>query len=529
MPRRRLHGLLITLGLLLGGPAALAEQVLRSGHSGEPDSLDPHQAWAGTAVIIVNDLFEGLLTLNAMGQPVPGIAKTWKISSDGLTYEFQLRPGLAWSDGKPLVAADVVYGIKRLATPATRGSLMAAHVKAIRNGAEILSGEIDPHELAISAPDADRVVIELARPTPYFLTILALPAFAPVPRHAIERHGTGWTQPGKHVSNGPFMLTAWTPQEKVVARRNPYFHAADSVSLDEILYLPLDDLNTGLRMFRARELDAMVNFPPERIDWIRDNLPNSLRLSPSLGLYVYVPNHSRPPFNDPLVRQALNMVLDRQAITERIIRTGDRPAFGVVPPGVEGYYPPAEDPLATQALAVRRNQARQLLAEAGYNKANPLTFELLYHTSEEHKKVAIAAASMWKSIGVNTELVNAERSVVDAAAKNGEFDLVRSAWFSPYADAYGFLNRFETGSPGNTSRYASTRFDELLRRANDLQDPAARAALLREAEELLLKDQAVLPMFYYVSRRLVAPRVRGWDDRNLTAFHPARYLSLVDQ
>jgi oligopeptide transport system substrate-binding protein len=526
--RRNILGLLVTFGMLMGGPAALAQQILRSGHSGEPDSLDPHQAWAGTAVIIVNDLFEGLLTLNAQGRPVAGIAESWEVSSDGLRYEFQLRPKLAWSDGTPLVAADVVYGLQRLATPATRGSLMAAHVKAIRNGAEILSGLAEPSQLAVTAPAIDRVVIELARPTPYFLTILALPAFAPVPRHVIELHGMGWTQPGKHVSNGAFMLRAWTPQEKVVVVRNPHFHSAQSVSLDEVRYLPLDNLNTGLRMFRAQELDAMVNFPPERIDWIRDNIPGALRLSPSLGLYVYVPNHSRPPFNNPLVRRALNMVLDRRAITQRIIRTGDRPAFGVVPPGVDGYFPPMVDRLADQDLATRRKQARQLLSEAGYDEANPLRFELLYHTSEEHKKVAIAAASMWRSIGVNTELINAERSVVDTAAKNGDFDLVRSAWFSPYADAYGFLNRFETGSPGNTSRYASPEFDELLRRANNLQDPAARAELLREAENLVIKNQAVIPIFYYVSRRLVSPRVRGWDDHNLTALHAARYLSLTD-
>jgi len=272
-----------------------------------------------------------------------------------------------------------------------------------------------------------------------------------------------------------------------------------------------------------------VNFPPERIDWIRNNMPGALRLSPSLGLYVYVPNHSRPPFDNPLVRRALNLVLNRRAITERIIRTGDRPAFGVVPPGVDGYFPPVVDPLGDQNLDARRRQARQLLREAGYDAANPLRFKLLYHTSEEHKKVAIAATSMWKSIGVSVELINAERSVVDTAAKNGDFDLVRSAWFSPYADAYGFLNRFETGSPGNTSRYSSVEFDELLQRANDLQDPAARAVLLREAENLLLQDQAVIPMFYYVSRRLVSPRVRGWDDRSLTTFHPARYLSLTDQ
>ena len=339
----------------------------------------------------------------------------------------------------------------------------------------------------------------------------------------------GWTQPGRHVSNGAFVLKSWVPQERIVVVRNPHFHAGDSVALEEVHYLPVDNLNTGFAMFRAGELDAMVNFPPERIDWIREHLPSALRLSPSLGLYVYVVNHSRPPFDNPLVRRALNMVIDRAAITERLIRTGDSPAFGVVPPGVENYYPPITDRFADEPMAERRRKARQMLRDAGYDADNPLTFKLLYHTSEEHKKVAIAAASMWKAIGVKTELLNAERSVVDTAAKNGEYDMVRSAWFSPYTDAYGFLNRFETGSPGNTSRYSSQEFDSLLERANSLLDPTSRAALLREAEHLVVQDQAVIPMFYYVSRRLVSSRVGGWDDNNLTAFHPARYLSLQDK
>jgi oligopeptide transport system substrate-binding protein len=520
-----------TLGLVASAcaQADTAPQILRSGNSGDADSLDPHLAWAGTANIVVNDLFEGLLTLGADGKPVAGIAESWDVSADGLRYEFRLRKDLRWSDGAPLSSRDVVYGLMRLANPTTHASLWAAEVKAIRNGSAILNGDMPVESLGVSAPTPDRVVIELAQPTPYLLTILALAPFGPVPEHAIRAHGAQWTQPGNLVSNGAFKLAQWIPQEKIVVTRNPYFRAADSVALDQVEYFPLDNLNTGFARFRAGELETMVNFPPERLDWIRENMPDSLHLSPSLGLYVYVPNHSRPPFDDVRVRRALSLVLDRPLITERLIRTGDRPAYGVVPPNVSNYLPPLTDPAHHQSFDERRQAARQLLGEAGYSSANPLRFELLYHTSEEHKKVAIAAASMWKQIGVTVELVNSERSVVDAAAKNGEFDLVRSAWFSPFADAYGFLNRFESGSPSNTSRYSNEDYNQLVRRANRLSDPQARAELLRAAEQALVADQAVIPIFYYVSRRLVSPRVRGWDDSNLTALRPARYLSLADE
>ncbi|MEE8306463.1 MAG: peptide ABC transporter substrate-binding protein [Gammaproteobacteria bacterium] len=520
-----------TLGLIAGAyaQADTAPQILRSGHSGDADSLDPHLAWAGTAIIVVSDLFEGLLTLGADGRPVAGIAESWDVSADGLRYEFRLRKDLRWSDGTPLSSGDVVYSLRRLANPATRASLGAAQVKAIRNGGAILSGDMPVESLGVSAPSPDRVVIELAHPTPYLLTVLALPAFAPVPERAIRAHGIQWTQPGNLVSNGAFKLDRWIPQEKIVVARNPHFHAVDSVALDQVQYYPLNNLNTGFAKFRAGELETMVNFPPERLDWLRENMPDSLHLSPSLGLYVYVPNHSRPPFDDVRVRRALSLVLDRAIITQRLIRTGDRPAYGVVPPNVSNYFPPLPDLEHNQSFDQRRQTALQLLSEAGYSRTKPLRFELLYHTSEEHKKVAIAAASMWKQIGVTVELVNSERAVVDAAAKNGEFDLVRSAWFPPYADAYGFLNRFESGSPSNTSRYDNEDYNQLVQRANQISDPQARAELLRKAEQALVADQAVIPIFYYVSRRLVSPRVRGWDDSNLTALRPARYLSLADE
>lgn len=526
MTRRTRAALLASLVLAL--PLAEARDVFRSGHSGEPDSLDPHQASSGTAIIVVNELFEGLLTLSAHGKPVLGAAEHWEVDATGIRYRFRLRENLEWSDGRPLTAEDFVYAFRRLANPATRGSLLAVYLHRVKGGREALRGDIPPTEIGVTKLSPRELEIELEEPTPFFPTMLASPALVPVPRHSIETHGDRWTQPGNLVSNGPFRLDSWVPQEVIRLKRNERFHAADSVALAGAEFYPLDDLNTGLRKFRAGELDAMVNFPPDRLEWIRENLPAALRLSPSLGLYVYVLNLREPPLDDLRVRRALSLATDRMALTQRLIKTGDKPAWGLIPPGIANYLDPLPDPAAHLTAEEKRKRARTLLADAGFTPANPLTVEIKYHTSEEHKRVAVALAAMWRSVGVVAELSNAERAVVQAAAKNGDFQVLRAAWFSLYEDAYGLLNFFVSDSPSNYSGYASEAFDAGLLRANRILDTDARAQALREIELMLMRDQPVIPLFYYVSRRLVTPDLAGWEDDNLTAFHPARYLSFKE-
>lgn len=519
---RALAGLVAGLVLVL--PLADARDVFRSGHSGEPDSLDPHQASSGTAIIVVNELFEGLLTLSAKGKPVLGAAEHWEVDATGTRYRFRLRENLEWSDGRPLTADDFIYAFRRLADPATRGSLLAVYLHRVKGGREALRGDIDPKEIGVRKLNARELEIELKEPTPFFPTMLASPALVPVPRHSIDAHGDRWTQPGNMVSNGAFRLDSWVPQEVIRLKRNERFHSSESVALTGAEFYPLDDLNTGLRKFRAGELDAMVNFPPDRLAWIRENLPGALRLSPSLGLYVYVLNVREPPLDDVRVRRALSLAADRMALTQRLIKTGDKPAWGLVPPGIANYLEPLPDPATGLTEEEKQARARALLADAGYGPGNPLTVEIKYHTSEEHKRVAVALAAMWRRVGVVAELSNAERAVVQAAAKNGDFQVLRAAWFSLYEDAYGLLNFFVSDSPSNYSGYSSREFDDGLLRANRILDAAERAQALREMELKLMRDQPVIPLFYYVSRRLVSPDLEGWDDDNLTAFHPARYL-----
>ena len=519
--RRLLYALL--LGLLASSPA-IAESVLRSGHPGEPDSLDPHLAVAAPALVVINDLFESLLTLDARGKPIAGAAASYSLSDDQRTYSFTLRPNLLWSDGRVITADDFVYSIRRLADPATAATTLAGFVDLFANGRAVLSGQLPPSALGVAAPDSRTVRITLAQPTPYFPTVIALPVFAPVPRHLIETVGQGWTRPGVMVSNGPFVLEAWRPGDQVRVRRNPRFHAAASVRLDGVIYRPIIDLNAGLRMFLAGDLDVMTNFPPERLDSLRQQRPGELRLSPSLGVTVYVINHRNPKLQDARVRQALSLAIDRDLLTTRVIRSGDRSAWSLVPPGMAGYGELLSAPPGSAAQRVAR--ARQLLSDAGYSMARPLDVELLYHSSEEHKRVAVAVTAMWQDIGVRASLRNAERQVVEVSARAGDFEIVRAAWFSTYADPMGLLQFLQTGSPANAGGYANAAFQQALDQATRLTDPTARLRALRSAEQLAMQDQAVIPLYFMVSRRLVSRRVIGWRDDNLTALRGARWLAV---
>jgi oligopeptide transport system substrate-binding protein len=515
------------LAAVSGVALAAGTQVFRSGHTGEPDTLDPQLAVTGTALVIASDLFEGLVTRNARGEIVPGAAERWTVDPSGLTYVFELRRGLGWSDGTPLDARDFEYSFRRLADPATAASSLAGQLRVVTGGEAALAGRSPPSALGVRAPAPTRLEIRLTRPAPWFLEVLASPAFAPVPRHAIERWGRDWTRPGRLVSNGAFVLAERRPGGPVSVTRNPRFRDARSVRLDEVQYFPLESLEAGFRRFQAGELDALVNFPPERLDWIRANMPGTLRLSPSLGVYVYVPNLTRPPLNDARVRRALSLALDRERLTQALLRTGDRPAWGVVPAGAGNPAGALPDPDARLSRAQRVAEARRLLREAGYDAAHPLKLRITFHTSEEHRRIALAVASLWKEAGVDATPDNAERRVVESRARDGDFELVRMLWFSPYDDPEGFLDFFRKGHPSNFTGYSSAAFEALMSEADAERDSRKRLALLRDAERRVIADSAVLPIYFLVSRRLVSRRVRGWESGNPTAFHPARYLSIA--
>lgn len=514
------------------------EAIFRSGHPGEPDSLDPHRAISAPSLVVNADLFEGLTALNARGRPVPGAAESWSVSPDGREYIFRLRRGLTYSDGVPISAADFVWSLRRLADPKTAAAGLAPWVDLIENGLEVLTGRLAPETLAVEAVDPLTLRIRLSRAAPYFASITALPAFAPLPRHVIERHGSAWTRPENFVSNGPFVLQSWTPGQMVRTRKNLRFHDAENVRLAGVEYHPVNDLNAGLRRFQTGQLDAITNFPPERLDWLRENMAAQLRLAPSLGVTVYVINHRLKKFKDPRVRQALTLSIDRQLLTERLVRAGDQPTVEFVPPDlytstdadgtnpIVGVSAARDQRQALSPTAETLAHARSLLREAGYGEDRPLEIEILYHASEEHQKVALAVAAMWQQVGVVARLRKAERQVVEVATRNGEFEIARAAWFAPYEDPEGYLSFLKATSTNNSGAWRNDQYERLLQEASTSANAATRLMRLREAERVALNDVAVIPLYYLVSRRLVSTRVEGWRNDNITALRPARWLSL---
>ena len=513
---------------LLSHPAWAEEQILRVGNGSEPATLDPALCDLNPDLQILHDLSEGLVTIGLSGEALPGQAESWTVSDDGLTYRFTLRPGLAWSNGAPLTAEDFAWSWRRTVAPKT-GSKYAFPFYPILNAEQILTGvERDPNALGVRAIDDRTLEVRLKAPTGFFLKLLGLPQFSPAYRPAVEQYGAQYTRPGNLVSNGAFMLVEWTPQSRIVVAKNPHYWDAASVKLDKVEYLPIENQNEELKRYRAGELDETYDVPSEQLDFVRAELPDELRITPFMGTYYLGFNLTRPPFRDNLkLRQAINLVIDREAIVAKITKAGETPAYGWVPPGIEGYAPRSFD-WETLPMADRIARARRLYAEAGYGPAKPLALELRYNTSENHKKIMIAIASMLKqTLGIQVTLVNQEFKVfVEARKAKRETELFRDGWTADYPDANNFAELLLTGAGLNDSGYASPAYDDLVHRAQLTVDPAARNTLLEQAEQQVLQDEPIAPIFNYTLKRLVKSYVKGYA-LNVLGFYYAKQVSLA--
>jgi oligopeptide transport system substrate-binding protein len=505
----------------------VAENVLRIGNSGEPDSLDPHQVSGNWEDRIVGDMFMGLTSEAADGTVIPGAAESWTISDDGLTYTFALRDH-SWSDGEPVTADDFVFALRRILDPATAAEY-AYILYPIKNAEAVNSGNLaDLEALGVRALDPQTLEITLERPTSYFVEQLTHYTAFPVPKHKVDELGDDWVKPDNIVGNGPYTVVEWLPNSHVKMVRNANFYDAGNVAIDEVDYFPTEERNAGTKQFRAGELDVQYDFASEQIDFLKENLPEATHLSPELAAYYYVFNTKVPPFDDVRVRQALAMAIDRDAITDKVLRTGEVPAYSLVPPNTGDYGEPPQVAWAELPYAERVEQAKALLAEAGFGPDNPLKFTLRYNTSENHKKIAIAVAAMWKQLGVETELFNTEVKVHYNDLQEHDFQVARAGWVADYNDPENFLSllRVKTG-PMNYGQYDNAEYDRLMDQSDAITDSTERNELMREAEAIMLAELPVIPIYHYVSKNLVSPRIEGWVD-NAKNKHRSRWLSLAE-
>jgi len=488
-----------------------AAKILNRGNGPEPESLDPQKARQDSSLNILRDLFEGLTSLDRDGKIVAGAAAAWDISADGLIYTFHLRDHLRWSDGSSLSAQDFVFGLRRLVDPAV-ASEYALIVAPIHNARAIVQGKLASQTLGVAAPDERTVVITLDAPTPYLTALLTHPSTFPVARRALGQ-GQAFTRPGRLLSNGAFVLSEWVEGSHITAQRNRYYWNAQAVKLDAVRYYHMSDAGTEFRRFRAGELHYTYAIPSQQFTWIREHLPQeSIHIDPQLAIYYYGFNVTRPPLDDPKLRRALSLVIDRTRITRQVTGLGEIPACSWVPPGTAEYTPQVPD-YCNQPMAERIDAARELYANAGYGPSRPLTVELSYSVGEMHNKIAVAVAAMWKeALGVNVKLHAEEFSSLMQRVRAKETEVFRHTWVGDYNDAQTFADLLRSDFGINVTGYHNAAYDKLLSDAEKQSDPHARRPKLEEAERLMLADQPLIPLYFYVSKHLVAPQVRGFEN-----------------
>ena len=513
----------IVLLLVLTAASMASAATLHRGTNSEPRSLDPHKAVGNSAAVILYDLFTGLMTLDAAGKLVPGVAESYTVSDDGLTYTFTLRANTLWSDGTPLTAEDFVYSFRRLLTPET-AARFASQLSPIVNALAINTGEMPPEALGVEAVNPQTLLVTLNQPTAYLPQLMSSNAASPVPRHVIEAEGRSWTRPEVMVSNGAYKLAEVMPATFIRAVKNDAFYDAETVAIDEVIFYPTENQGTSLSRFRAGELDVILNFPADQIDRIRETMPDSLHITPALGIYYLAPNIRKAPFDDPRVRRALALAIDREAIVQRLLPPGTAAATNIVPPITDGYNGTPAD-FADTPIGERMAEARALLQDAGYGPDKPLTFSLKTDPIEQNRRISVALTAMWQAIGSKIETDTTGASDVNRDGRTGNFEMIRWTWFGPINDAATFLGLLESTNGANVTGYNNPVFDAKYRAANAERDQQKREVLLAEAEAILNADQPIIPLYFHAGRRLVNPVVQGWID-NARSANLTRYLSL---
>ncbi|MGI9261689.1 MAG: peptide ABC transporter substrate-binding protein [Woeseiaceae bacterium] len=502
-----------------------SDGVLHRGNGAEPESLDVHKTNSTEAGHVQRDLGEGLVGYTPEGNLRPTAAEDWEVSANGTEYTFALRPHARWSNGDPVTAEDFVYSYRRLVDPAT-AALYTDSVNSIVNAAAILRGEASPDTIAVEAVGTYELKITLTQPVPYFLALLAHPSMYPVHRPSIEEHRDQHARPGNLVSNGAYRLVTWEVGSYIEIERNEHYWDDGSTSIDRVRHYVTPQPMVELNRYRAGELDITRTIPPELFAEMKDQRPDEVRVSSALGIYYYGFNLEKEPFaSNAKLRQALSLAIDRDVIVSLVGR-GEQAAYSWVPPGTANYDPQLYS-WSRMSQEERKRRAQQLYEEAGFGRDEPLTLEVRYNTNETHRQIAVAIQSMWKGVlGVNVELVNEDLQVLLSNVQVGNMEVFRLSWNGDYNDAHTFLTQLESGHSSNFTQYSSDEYDDLMARAARQVDPSARKLFLEDAERLALRDYPLIPIYFYINRSMVSPRVSGWGD-NVLNYHYSQHLSLA--
>ena len=503
-----------------------AKKILHFGNGSEPQDLDPQTVTGVPENHLHLAFFEGLVAEDPQLNLKPGVAERWEISADGLVYTFHLRADAKWSNGDPVTADDFVQSYQRMLTPAiaSQYAYMLWHVV----GAEDFNkGKLtDFSQTGFKALDPRTLRLTLRQRTPFLLHALNHHAWYPVHIPTVKKFGglarksTAWTRPENFVGNGAFVLKEWRPNQKIVAARSPTYWDRANVKLDELHFYPVELAETEERMFRTGQLDIVNEVPLGKIPVYQREQPGAIRTDPWCGVYFYRFNVSRKPFDDVRVRRALALAIDREMLVQRVLVSGERPAYHFVPPGIQTYR-------SEHQIKADVAEAKRLLAEAGYPGGEGFpAVEFLTNTLEKHQVIAEALQQMWRAnLGINITLINQEWKVYMDALTTTNYHLSRGGWIADYVDPHVFLDIWETDNGNNRTNWGSAEYDRLLRSALDASTTEARFAIYQRMEKILVDEVPAMPIFFYTYTRLVNPRVKGYFTTLLDNF-PWKYVDV---
>ncbi len=488
-----------------------SEQIFYRSNGDEPDSLDPHKSTGVPSSNVLIDLYEGLMTYDQQGKLILGQAESYSISEDLKTYTFKLRDNLKWSNGDKLTPDDFVVGMRRTVDPKV-GSIYSDILKPIKNAGLIIDGKLNPQMLGVKALDQKTVQIELEKPTPYFLELLTHSTTYPIYQPNLKKYPDSFTMPGKLVGNGPFKLDEWMVNSHISLVKNLHYREADAVILEKVVFYPITEQSVEFKRYRAGDLDFTNSIPDVKFDWINNNLKDELYISPQLATYYFGFNLTKEPFKDNKnLRKALALAIDKNIITKSVLKSGQMATDNFVPANTNNYKN------ITTSDSISQNERIKLALEyykkAGFNKDNPAEIKIIYNTQESHKSISVAISAMWKrALGVKTSLINQEWKVfLTTRQERKETEFYRDGWVGDYNDPMTFLELYTSDNPQNHSGYNNPEYDSLINSASLQKDLQQRAELLAKAESILLEDLPFVPLYTYVSKHLVKPRVGGFS------------------
>ncbi|EHD21198.1 MULTISPECIES: peptide ABC transporter substrate-binding protein [Brenneria] len=480
----------------------------------EPASLDPIKAVGLPEAQVSRDLFEGLVNQDAQGDIIPGVAQRWQ-TSDNRTFIFTLRGDARWSNGEPLTAKDFVYSWRRLVAPENSSPFAwFARLAGIANAEQIIEGKASPDQLGVTAVDDHTLKVQLSKPVPYFVSLLANFSLFPVHQATVEKYGNDWTKPGNLVGNGAFKLQQRVVNEKLVLTPNDYYWDHANTKLTKVTFVPINQESNATKRYLSGDIDITESFPKNMYRKLLQDLPGQVYTPEQLGTYYYAFNTQRAPTNDVRVRKALSYAIDRKVIAQKVLGTGEKPAYHFTPDVTAGFKP-AQSLLQQYGQDELDAQAKALIFAAGYGPGKPMKLSLLYNTSENHQKIAIAIASMWKTkLGVDVRLVNQEWQTYIDSRNSGNFDVVRASWVGDYNEASTFLSLLTSRHSGNIARFNHADYDRLMEEAGNQTNAEALNADYNRAEQILLEEAPIAPIYQYTNGRLIKPWVKGYPIAN---------------